>query len=189
MSIMDELKKLTRPYDDDGTMVDDEFDDMDTGLDDAAFTRSAAPQSQPAPQPQPQPQPAQPQAASPITMGGMSMGGMSSMGAEPQRSSVSPMGQGYGQSLSKCRVVLVAPTSLDFDKARFAANCFRDGAAVILNCEGLQPEETNRLKDFFTGCVYSLDGTMRRAAQNVFIMVPKGVGLDEDSQDDSEDEA
>lgn len=42
MSIMDELKKLTRPYDDDGTMVDDELDDMDTGLDDAAFTCSAA---------------------------------------------------------------------------------------------------------------------------------------------------
>ena len=189
MSFMDELKKLTRPYDDDGTMVDDELDDMDTGLDDAAFTRSAAPQSQPAPQPQPQPQPTQTQAASPITMGGMSMGGMSGLGSEPQRSSVNPMGQGYGQSLSKCRVVLVAPTSLDFDKARFAANCFRDGAAVILNCEELKPEETNRLKDFFTGCVYSLDGTMRRAAKDVFIMVPKGVGLDEDSQDDSEDEA
>lgn len=182
MSIMDELKKLTRPYDDDGTMVDDELDDMDTGLDDAAFTRSAAPQSQPAPQPQPQP--TQTQAASPITMGGMS-----GLGSEPQRNSVNPMGQGYGQSLSKCRVVLVAPTSLDFDKARFAANCFRDGAAVILNCEELKPEETNRLKDFFTGCVYSLDGTMRRAAKDVFIMVPKGVGLDEDSQDDSEDEA
>ena len=45
MSIMDELKKLTRPYDDDGTMVDDELDDMDAGLDDAAFTRSAAPLS------------------------------------------------------------------------------------------------------------------------------------------------
>ena len=189
MSIMDELKKLTRPYDDDGTMVDDELDDMDAGLDDAAFTRSAAPQSQPTPQPQPAPQPIQSQTANPITMGGMNMGGMGGMNSEPQRSSVNPMGQSYGQSLSKCRVVLVAPTSLDFDRARFAANCFRDGAAVILNCESLKPEETNRLKDFFTGCVYSLDGTMRRAAKDVFIMVPNGVGLDEDSQDESEDEA
>lgn len=84
MSIMDELKKLTRPYDDDGTMVDDELDDMDTGLDDAAFTRSAAPQSQPTPQPQPAPQPIQSQTANPITMGGMNMGGM---GRHEQRAS------------------------------------------------------------------------------------------------------
>ena len=191
MSIMDELKKLTRPYDDDGTMVDDELDDMDNGLDDAAFSRSAAPQPQPVSQPQPQPQPqsAPSQAASPITMGGMNMGGMSGLGSEPQRTSVNPMGQSYGQSLSKSRVILVKPTSLDFDRAKLAADYFRDGAAIILNCEALKPEETNRLKDFYTGCVYSLDGVMRRAAENVFIMVPKGVGLDEDTPDESEDEA
>ena len=189
MSIMDELKTLTRPYDDDGTMVDDELDDMDDGLNEPAYSRPAAPQPQPQPAPQPQAQPAQSAAANPITMGGMGMSGMGAMGGEAQRPSVSPVSQGYGQSLSKCRVVLVAPTSLDFDRARFAANCFREGAAVILNCESLKPEETNRLKDFFTGCVYSLDGTMRRAAKDVFIMVPKGVGLDEDSQDESEDEA
>ena len=186
MSIMDELKKLTRPYDDDGAM-DDELDDMDTGLDDDAFTRRAAPQGQPAPQPQPQPQAAQPQ-ASPITMGGMNMGGLGSMGAEPQRSSVNPMGQGYSASLSKSRVVLVAPSKLDFDKAKVAVNCFRDGAAVILNCEKLKPEETNRLKDFFSGCVYALDGTMCRAAKDAFIMVPNGVGLDEDKKEESEEE-
>ena len=45
MSIMDELKKLTRPYDDDGTMVDDELDDMDTGLDDAALPAAQRPRA------------------------------------------------------------------------------------------------------------------------------------------------
>ena len=193
MSIMDELKKLTRPYDDDDAMVDDGMDDLDDGMNELAYSRSAAqpqPQVQPQPQAQPQPQVQAQPVGSPINMGGMSgMGSMGSLGGDSQRASVGTMGQSFGQSLSKSRVVMVTPTSLDFDRARFAANCFREGAAVILNCESLKPEETNRLKDFFTGCVYSLDGTMRRAAKDVFIMVPKGVDLAEDSQDESEDEA
>ena len=71
MSFMDELKKLTRPYDDDGAL-EDEMDDLDGGLNDIPYSRTAAgtpqpqPQVQPQPQPQPQVQPQQP-VSNPIT--------------------------------------------------------------------------------------------------------------------------
>ena len=49
MSIMDELKKLARPYDEDGALVDD---DLDMDLDEPVYTRptAAAPVQTPAPE-------------------------------------------------------------------------------------------------------------------------------------------
>ena len=61
MSFMDELKKLTRPYDDDGAL-EDEMDDLDGGLNDIPYSRTAAGAPQPQPQVQPTPAASDPRA-------------------------------------------------------------------------------------------------------------------------------
>jgi FtsZ-interacting cell division protein YlmF len=42
--------------------------------------------------------------------------------------------------------------------------------------------------DFLSGCAYALDGSIKKAANNVFILVPRDVGVDEDTEK-QEDEA
>ena len=102
MSFMDELKKLTRPYDDDGAL-EDEMDDLDGGLNDIPYSRTAAG----TPQPQPQVQPQQP-VSNPITMGGMS--GMGTMGDSMSHAPVGGLGGSFGAVNGKQRVVLCTIT-------------------------------------------------------------------------------
>jgi cell division inhibitor SepF len=176
MSIMDELKKLTRPYDDDSALIDDDMD-LDEGIDEPVYTRpAAAAQTQPAASVEP-----------PINMGNIgTMGGspVSSMNDGPRASMSSMNIGGISQDMAKYRVVLVQPEK--FDCATAIANHIRQGDAVILNCESTDAAVARRVVDFLSGCAYALDGSIKKAANNVYILVPRDVGVDEDKEDDDE---
>ena len=198
MSFMDELKKLTRPYDDDGAL-EDEMDDLDGGLNDIPYSRTAAgtpqpqPQVQPQPQPQPQPQvqPQQP-VSNPITMGGMS--GMGTMGDSMSHAPVGGLGSSFGAVNGKQRVVLCTPKdNWTEEKIYSTADYFINGASVILNFQGLKDEKAQVLYNFYQGCVYAMGGDLKTAADDVYIMIPKNVELESDAsgkdEDKDEDEA
>ena len=165
MSIMDELKKLTRPYDDDSALIDDDMD-LDDGLDEPAYT---APR-----QPQPQPQTQIP-VSEPINMGPTAT--MGAPRAETRNTGFSAMNIGIAADITKYRVVLVQPEK--FDMATAIANHIRQGDAVILNCENTDKDVARRVIDFLSGCAFALDGSIKKAANNVYILVPKDVGVDE----------
>lgn len=170
MSIMDELKKLTRPYDDDSTLIDDDMD-LDEGMDEPVYARPTA---------APQPQPAAP-VETPINMG-MGMGTVGTTTSEPVRSSMSAMNIGITPDITKYRVVLVHPER--FESVNAIADNIRKGNAVILNCEATERDVARRVVDFLSGCAYALDGKISKAANNVYILTPNTVGVDE-----AEDEA
>lgn len=94
MSIMNELKKLARPYDEDGGLVDD---DLDMELDEPVYTRPTAAPSRPDPTAE---NPvnmgtaaAAPTAAPTPTSGLGGLGSMSGLGgvSEPVRSGTTPI--------------------------------------------------------------------------------------------------
>ncbi len=170
MSIMDELKKLTRPYDDDSALIDDDME-LDDGMEEPAYTRpTAAPQ---------------PTVAAPVepvlNMGAAPMTSAAPV-AEPVRTGVSAMNIGRATDLTKYRVVLVQPEN--FDCATAIANNLRQGNAVVLNCESTEKDVARRVVDFLSGCAYALDGTIRKAANNVYILAPRDVGVDESKEEE-----
>ena len=172
MSIMDELKKLTRPYDDDSTLIDDDMDlEGDMGASD--YTRPAAAPEAPAAAP----------VDTPINMGGMGTpaGGMGAMGGfggiNDTVRSAGTINMGVGPDISKYRVVLVKPE--EFDCATVIAKHICQGDAVILNCEETNELVARRVVDFLSGCAFALDGSIKKAANNVFIIAPKDVGVDD----------
>ncbi len=75
MSIMDELKKLTRPYDDDSALIDDDDVDLDVDADEPSYARPTTVTPNAAPDPV------------------MGMGGTAGMG------SVGSMNAGMGTSM------------------------------------------------------------------------------------------
>lgn len=170
MSIMDELKKLTRPYDDDSALIDDDMD-MDEGMNEPVYARPTA---------------AAPQPAAPVEPP-MNMGGMGTMGApvmnEPTRTPMSAMNIGITPDITKYRVVLVQPEK--FDCATAIASNLRQGNAVVLNCEATDKDVARRVVDFLSGCAYALDGCIKKAANNVYILVPRDVGVDEAQDEDA----
>lgn len=165
MSIMDELKKLTRPYDDDSALIDDDVD-LDGGLDGTAYTRPAAtaPTAAAAPQPQPTATPVE----APITMGGMS-----GVGAINNNSA---MNIGIAQDVKKYRVILVKPE--EFDNAATIASHYCKGETVILNLENTEKETARRVLDFLSGCAFALKGDISKAAKDVYIISPRDVGVE-----------
>ena len=171
MSIMDELKKLTRPYDDDSALIDDDMD-LDDGMDEPVYARPTV-----APQPQVAPTPVE----APITMG-MNMGAAPVAAAPETRAPMSAMNIGITPDITKYRVVLVQPER--FDCATAIANNLRQGNAVVLNCETTDKDVARRVVDFLSGCAYALDGCIKKAANNVYILVPRDVGVDEAKDED-----
>lgn len=177
MSIMDELKKLTRPYDDDSALIDDDMD-LDEGMDEPVYTRPATAAPQPAP-------------AAPVAETPINMGGINTMGAAPAvtpavetpRPTMGAINMGITPDIAKYRVILVQPEN--FDCATAIANNLRQGNAVVLNCESTDKDVARRVVDFLSGCAYALDGGIKKAANNVYILVPRNVGVDEAKEEDA----
>ena len=154
MSIMDELKKLTRPYDDDDTLIDE---DTDLDLDEEPVS------SRPA---------AAAPAATPDPM----------MGATPGYAPVTEIPRAVVPvtpvaDVSKYRVVLVKPE--EFDAATAIAKHICQGDTVILNCEDTSEQVARRVIDFLSGCAFALDGSIKKASSNVIIIAPRDVGVDD----------
>ena len=162
MSIMDELKKLTRPYDDDDTLIDD-GSDLDVDVDvEPSYTRPVTP-VQPAQEPV-----INPMGAAPVNTG---------MGGYSVNEIPTPITMGGVADSSKYRVVLVKPE--EFDAATAIAKHICQGDTVILNCEETNDQVARRVIDFLSGCAFALDGTIKKASSNVIIIAPRDVGVDD----------
>lgn len=163
MSFMDELKKLTRPYDED---EDDYMDDAEV-VDEPArvapranpfsnFSAESASASQPSVSAAPRA--ARPKEGRVVNLGGASGGQM--------------------------QVVLIRPER--FETAAEIADHLRSKRAVLVNLETTPKEITRRLVDFLSGVTYAIDGGIKKVAASTYIMTPPNVNLVGDQMDELE---
>jgi cell division inhibitor SepF len=75
----------------------------------------------------------------------------------------------------------LSPTNFNMH-AQELGDKFRDGSVVIMNLDSTPPEEASRLKNFASGLVYGLRGTMRPVGPNVFLLSPEGVQVSAEEQ-------
>ena len=166
MSIMHELKKLTRPYDDDDALIDEDTD-LDIEVEEPVYSRPNPQPAQTAPQ----------QTAAPDPVMGMNTGAPVG-GYTPPQQTAAPITMGVPvQDASKYRVVLVKPE--EFDAATAIADHICQGDTVILNCEDTNDQVARRVIDFLSGCAYALDGSIKKASSSVIIIAPRDVGVDD----------
>ena len=74
---------------------------------------------------------------------------------------------------SRCEILEVT----EFDDAKMLADRIRDRTPVILNLRDTDPEMVRRVIDFSTGLTYALDGSMRKTADGVILVLPPRVSL------------
>ena len=158
MGFLDELKKLTRPYDED---EDDYIDDAEVVEQEAerprpnpfaGFGGESAAQSAP-----------QPYAA-----------------PRPREGKVVNLGPAGGQT----QVVFVKPER--FETAAEIADQLRAKRPVLINLETTPKEVTRRLVDFLSGVAYAMDGKVKKIAANTYIITPPNVDLVGDLMDELE---
>ena len=64
-----------------------------------------------------------------------------------------------------------------FGDATKAADELRNKKAVILNMENIDKALTRRVADFLSGCVYALDGKVKKIAQSTYLFCPHGMNI------------
>lgn len=161
MGFMDELKKLTRPYDEDEDDYIDDAEVLEEPRREAPranpFTGFGAESAQPAPAPAPAARP-----------------------ARPKEGRVVSLGAGTGQT----QVVLIKPER--FETAAEIADHLRSKRAVLVNLETTPKDVTRRLVDFLSGVTYAIDGGIKKIASNTYIMMPPNVNLVGDQMEELE---
>ena len=161
MGLLDEWKKITRPYDDD----DDEY------MDDAELVDEPE-------EPKPRSNP----------FSGFSSSSEPAASSSPAPAAVRPVrsaGAGRVVSLNvsagQTQLVLVKPER--FETAAEITDHLRSKRAVLINLETTPKEVTRRLVDFLSGAAYALDGKVKKIASNTYIITPPNVDLVGDLMD------
>ena len=173
MSFWDNVKKFTQPY------ADDDYDDYDEEEDDAVdhydepeerpVRRTNRRASTPAPAPAPEEDTAEEAdfgfGSAPL-MSTPASSGLSGSGFSGQ---VLNMNSSASVS-NKQEVVLFRPNS--FNDTSKAADDLRSRKAVIVNMENVDKAMARRVVDFLSGCVYALDGDVKKIAQSAYLFCP-----------------
>ncbi len=148
MGLMDELKKLTRPYNEED-MDEYDYDEEEDDLE---------------PEPEPAPSPRRSAFAAPEP--------------QSNSSSTRRTGPARVVNLnnnSSMQVVLVKPDR--FDTVSEIADHLRDKKAVVLNLESTNKDVARRLVDFLSGVAYALDGKIKKVAISTYILTPFNVEI------------
>jgi cell division inhibitor SepF len=148
MGLMDELKKLTRPYN------EDDMDEYDYDEEEDDLT----------PEPEPAPSPRRSSFAAPEPQ--------STNNAARRTGPARVVNLNNNSSM---QVILVKPDR--FDTVSEIADHLRDKKAVVLNLESTNKDVARRLVDFLSGVAYALDGKIKKVAISTYILTPFNVEI------------
>jgi len=169
MSFWDNVKKFAQPY------ADDDYDDYDE--DEELLDEYEEPAEAPARRERRRPAPA------PVTEAEEEEEdefGFTPMASGTGSTSVAPAGftgtvLGSGRAANKQEVVLFRPGS--FNDTSKAADDLRNRKAVIVNMENVDKAMARRVVDFLSGCVYALDGDVKKIAQSAYLFCPHNMDI------------
>lgn len=102
-----------------------------------------------------------------------------------QQMNTQPMGNpapmaGAGMALSGSAIELKVVKPTEFKNASQIADHLLNRRTVVLNLEATDKENARRLIDFLTGVAYSIDGQIKRVANNAYVITPNNVDISGD---------
>ena len=153
-NILDKFLNSMKLYDDDDD-DDDEYDDIEeTPAPKRAPRRQAVKEEDPVPAaPRREREPKEPIRSA----------------RRPSRDNVLPMKNGGME------VCMVRPTALE--DAREICDILLSGRAVVINMEGVHVDLAQRIIDFTSGSVFSINGNLQKISKYIFIVSPQNIGL------------
>ena len=165
MSFWDNVKKIAQPY------ADDEYDDYD----DEEYVDDYEEEEEEPVRRSPRRAPA---AAAPVEeeeedFGFEPMAPVTPVSSAPARD--------FGgkvlnmTSSNKQEVVLFRPTS--FNDTSKAADDLKNRKAVIVNMENVDKAMARRVVDFLSGCVYALEGDVKKIAKSAYLFCPHNMNI------------
>lgn len=157
MGLFDELKRLTRPYDED----DDFFDEADAPIPisgrgeggfsarperDSFFAEENADEQE-------------------MMMDEIPPLRVAQESRRERKARSAPSYGGRGQ-----KVVLITP--MHFEDGTGIANHLKNGNTVIMNIENTEKATARRMLDFLSGVAYTLGGKIQKVSGSIFLIIP-----------------
>ena len=168
MSIWDTVKKFAQPY------ADDDYDDYDDDyMDD--YEEEEEEVQQPVRREKRRAAPAPAPAAPVMDEDEDEDFGFTAMTPNTNKAPAAGFNGRVLSTSNKQAVVLFRPTS--FNDTSKAADELNKRKAVIVNMENVDKAMARRVVDFLSGCVYSLEGNVKKVAQSAYIFCPKNVEI------------
>ena len=170
MGFMDELKKLTKPYDDE---EDDFFEGADQSQKSAAAVSPAQAEfertfgEEPSTPPEPASKPAKP-----ASEGGL-FGALT--GKRPVRPKTAQRERTVNFGGSDQQVILFSPHT--FDEAGELVNYLYQGRSLVMTLEGLPTDKARRLLDFLSGITFALQGKIPPVSAKTYFIPPQNVDI------------
>jgi cell division inhibitor SepF len=168
MSFWDNVKKFAQPY------ADDDYDDYDED-DDYVDDDYEEPAAAPAPRREKRraaPAPVMEEEEDENDFGFAPVPAVASSNAPATGFSGQILNMGAS---NKQEVVLFRPGS--FNDTSKAADDLRNRKAVIVNMENVDKAMARRVVDFLSGCVYAMDGTVKKIAQSAYLFCPHNMDV------------
>lgn len=76
---------------------------------------------------------------------------------------------------SQVKVVVYQP--LSFDDTQNIIDNLKNRKPIVVNLDALEADLAQRVLDFMSGAVYSLDGTIQKVSRGIFILAPSNVDI------------
>ena len=80
---------------------------------------------------------------------------------------------------SMMEVKIIQPTS--FEDSQEICNTLLESKPVVVNLEGFDPDDAQRIMDFISGCIYAINGKYHQISKYIFIFTPENVDISGDS--------
>lgn len=68
-----------------------------------------------------------------------------------------------------------------FEDSQEICNMLLSNRPVIVNLEGFDPDDAQRIMDFISGCIYAINGKYHQISKYIFIFSPESVDISGDS--------
>ncbi|MCX7923242.1 MAG: cell division protein SepF [Clostridia bacterium] len=78
-------------------------------------------------------------------------------------------------SASQFKVVIMQPDN--FDDAQDICDHLKNKKPVVINLEGVEKGDAQRIIDFLSGSVYALEGSIQKVTNGIFLIAPNNVDI------------
>ncbi len=83
---------------------------------------------------------------------------------------------------SSTKVVIVSPQNIN--DAKDICDHLRSNRSIVMNVEDIETQIAQRIVDFLSGAVYSLDGSIQKVSSGIFLATPNSVDIMGDLKED-----
>ncbi|PYG89896.1 cell division inhibitor SepF [Ruminiclostridium sufflavum DSM 19573] len=80
------------------------------------------------------------------------------------------------------KMVVAQPDT--FDDAKDICDHLKGNKPVVINLEGIEKHDAQRIIDFLSGAIYALDGSIQKVSCDIFVIAPNSVDVSGDLDDE-----